>query len=191
MTVPRMGKKLTNNESSKYLCFNKTTENHANFQGVGMVGVSWNSEYWRQIRKYPLPNCLISLLYLHLLRGAVGWGGGGGVLGGRQNSGHNVSYSLPCHLWHLSYRGAAPFSSLPVEDWPGLVFSLWLPQFLGSEEKQKIDWLFLFLCRINKYSSHVTAEKKERADPETAVGVLSFHKNSQIVLIMSVNCEHN
>ena len=34
-------------------------------------------------------------------------------------------------------------------------------------------------------------EKKERADPETAVGVLSFHKNSQIALIMSVNCEHN
>ena len=139
-----------------------------------MVGVSWNSGYWRQIRKYPLPNCLISLLYLHLLRGAVGWGGG--ALGGRQTSGHNVPYSLPCHLWHLFYRGAAPFSSLLVEDWPGLVFSLWLLQFLGSKGKKRLIFFVFMLYKQIFQPCNGGKKTQERADTETAVGVYLFIK---------------
>ena len=130
-----------------------------------MVGVSWNSGYWRQIRKYPLPKLPHLFALLASSEGCCGMGGCFGLWEEDKPQGTMCLIHLPCHLWHLFYRVAAPFSSLPVEDWPGLVFSLWLPQFLGSEEKQKIDWLFLFLCRINKYSSHVTAEKKRKSRP--------------------------
>lgn len=125
-----------------------------------MVGVSWNSGYWRQIRKYPLPKLPHLFALLASFEGCCGMGGG--ALGGRQTSGHNVPYSFTLPSVTSVLQRSGPFFVTSCRGLAGSCLLSVASAILGVWGKTKIDWLFLFLCRINKYSSHVTAEKNRK-----------------------------